>query len=101
MAALLAPIGMAAATGGAGYLGGRLAKKFSDLVGLKKGGSFTPKHMTQALNRATVKKTGVRTVKKNQMVIPKGLATQLKRVARRKPQRVKQKKRRNKKAIQR
>ena len=93
MAALLAPLALAAGTGGAGYLGGRLAKKFSDLVGLKKGGSFTPKHMTnKALHKATVKKTGVRTVKKNQMVIPKELATQLKRVARRKPQLVRRKK---------
>ena len=92
MAAFLAPLALAAGTGGAGYLGGRLAKRFSDMVGLKKGGSFTPKHMTKALHKATVKKTGVRTVKKNQMVIPKGLATQLKRVARRKPQLVRRKK---------
>ena len=39
----------------------------------------------KALNKATVKKTGMRVVKKNQLVIPKTLAKQLKKVARRKP----------------
>ena len=90
--AFLAPLALSAGTAGAGYLGGRLAKKFGDLVGLQKGGSFTPKSMSKALTRATVRKTGVRTVKKNQLVIPKSLATQLKRVARRKPQLVRRKK---------
>lgn len=67
------------ATGGFGY-------RFNHKIkGFKKGGTHNPKGMTKALNRATVKKTGMRVVKKNELVIPKTLAKQLKKVARRKP----------------
>ena len=45
--------------------------------------------MQKALKNATVKKTGVRVVKKNQLVIPAKLAKQIKKVAKRKPQPVK------------
>ena len=46
--AFLAPLALAAGTGGAGYLGSRLAQKFGDLVGFKKGGSLAPKAMSKA-----------------------------------------------------
>ena len=62
--AFLPALALAAGTGGAGYLGGRLAQKLGDLVGFKKGGSLAPKAMSKALNSATVKKTGTRIVKK-------------------------------------
>ena len=64
MCAFLAPLALAAGTGGAGYLGSRLAQKLGDLVGFKKGGSLAPKAMSKALTGATVKKTGPRIVKK-------------------------------------
>jgi hypothetical protein len=95
--AFLAPLALAAGTGGAGYLGGRLAQKLGDLVGFQKGGSLAPKAMSKALNSATVKKTGTRIVKKNQLVIPKHLANQLKKVAKRKPTVMKKPKQRHRK----
>lgn len=79
-----------------GALAGRGFKKLGDILGLKKGGSYNPKAMRKALQKATVKKTGVRTVKKNQLVIPKGLANKIKAVARRKPQKVKKGKKKKK-----
>jgi len=59
--------------------------------GFKKGGTFAPKTALKALHRATVKKTGMRLVKKNQLVIPKGVANTIKKIAKRKPQLVKTK----------
>lgn len=67
-------------------------KKLRSKLGFKKGGSLNPKAMSKALNQATVKRTGPRVVKKNELVIPKSLATKLKAVARRKPQIMKRRK---------
>ena len=91
MAALI-PIGIGAATAAAPYVGefaGKGIRKLGNLLGFKKGGSLNPKGMQKALKNATVKKTGVRVVKKNQLVIPAKLAKQIKKVAKRKPQPVK------------
>lgn len=89
--AFLAPLALAAGTGALGALGSRAGSKIAEKLGFKKGGSHNPKAMTAALNRATVKKTGVRHVGKNELVVPVGLAKKLKQVARRKPQPVKRK----------
>lgn len=89
--AFLAPLAMAAGTGALGALGSRAGSKLADTLGFKHGGSHNPKAMTAALKRATVKKTGVRHIKKNELVVPVGLANKLKAVARRKPQPVKRK----------
>jgi len=94
--AFLAPLAIpaleAAATGAAGVLGARGASKLANKLGFKKGGSLNPKSMTKALQKATVKKTGVRVIKKNQLVVPVHLAKQLKKVAKRKGVPVKKKK---------
>jgi|TARA_R110000824_G_scaffold171973_1_gene349688 hypothetical protein len=92
--AVLAALGAAAVpVGGAiGSIAGKGISKLGKLFGLKKGGSLTPAQMTKALNQATVKKTGIRKVKPHELVIPAKLATQLKAVAKRKPQAVKRKK---------
>ena len=100
MAALLANpavlAGLASAAGPVGTALGSLAgkgiSKLGSLFGLRKGGSLSPAQMTKALNQATVKKTGVRRVSKNELVIPAKLAKQIKAVAKRKPQPVKRKK---------
>ena len=92
MAAMLAPLALGLGSAVVPHIGGLIGRglsKLGDELGLKRGGSYNPKGMRKALQRATVKKTGVRTVKKNELVIPKGLATKLKAVARRKPQKVK------------
>lgn len=89
--AFLAPFAMAAGTGALGALGARAGHKIAQKLGFEKGGSHNPKAMTAALKRATVKKTGVRHIAKNELVVPVGLAKKLKAVARRKPQPVKQK----------
>ena len=90
--AFLAPLALAGGTGLLGALGGRAGNKIAEKLGFRKGGSHNPKSMSKALNRATVKKTGVRMVRKNDLVIPKSLATSLKKVARRKPQPIKRRK---------
>lgn len=91
--AFLGPLALAGLTAGAvpvgreiGEFAGSGIKKLRSKLGFKKGGSLNPKGMSKALNQATVKRTGPRVVKKNELVIPKGLATKLKAVARRKPQ---------------
>ena len=91
--AVLAGLGAAAVPVGSaiGSLAGKGISKLGSLFGLKKGGSLTPKQMTAALNKATIKKTGVRRVSKNQLVIPAKLAKQIKAVAKRKPQPVRKK----------
>lgn len=91
MAAAAAPLLLAAGMGAAPYigsavgeLGGKGIRKFGKMLGFKKGGTLNQKGMSKALNKATVKRTGVRTVKKNELVIPAGLAKQIKKVAKRK-----------------
>ena len=99
MAALLANPATAALLGAAavpvgqavGNLAGKGLSKLGGLFGLKKGGSLNPKQVSTMLNKATVKKTGVRKVGKGQLVIPAKLAKQIKAVAKRKPQPVKRK----------
>ena len=99
MAALLANPATAALLGAAavpvgqavGDLAGKGISKLGGLFGLKKGGTLNPKQMTAALNKATIKKTGVRKVGKGQLVIPAKLAKQIKAVAKRKPQPIKRK----------
>ena len=92
----------AAALPAAGALGGSIGRGIGGLIeggikkarkkhGFKKGGSFAPKQALKALNNATIKKTGMRLVKKNQLVIPKGVANTIKKIARRKPQLVRRK----------
>lgn len=88
----LASAGLAAA----GAIGGRAATKLAQKLGFKKGGSINPKNMTKALNKATVKKTGMRKIHTNELVVPVGLAKQLKRVAKRKGVPVKKKKKKAK-----
>ena len=96
----------AAGMGIAGGVGSKVGSEFGDIagkgirklrkkIGFKKGGSFAPKAMSKALSNATVKKTGVRVVKKNQLVIPKSLATKIKAVAKRKPTVMKKRKKKN------
>ena len=106
MAALLANPAVMGALGAAavpvgqavGDLAGKGLSKLGGLFGLKKGGTLNPKQMTAALNKATIKKTGVRKVGKGQLVIPAKLAKQIKAVAKRKPQPIKRKKPAKKKA---
>ena len=98
--AVLAGLGAAAVPVGqaVGNLAGKGLSKLGGLFGLKKGGSLSPKQMTAALNKATVKKTGVRRVSKNQLVIPAKLAKQIKAVAKRKPHPVNGRRKKAKKA---
>ena len=77
MLAPLLPFLAAGGMGGAGALGGLLVNKIGRKVGLRKGGSFHPKGVSRALNNATVKKTGMRMVRKTQLVIPKNVAKKL------------------------
>ncbi len=81
-----------AALGGASVLGGRAAGKLASKLGFKKGGSTNPKAMSKALAKATVKKTGMRKIHANELVVPVGLAKQLKKVAKRKGVPIKPKK---------
>lgn len=97
MAAALAPMLLRSAAMGAapiigqaaGGVAGRGISKLGKLLGFKKGGARNPKAIGKALARATVRKTGVRRVKKNQLVIPAGLAKKIKAVARRRGRPVK------------
>ena len=100
----LAPYAAAAALPLAGAIGGEIGsiaskgiRSLRSKLGFRKGGSLAPKAMIKALNRATVKKTGTRIVKKNMLVIPKGLANKLKQVAKRKPTVIKKKRKKRKK----
>ena len=86
-----------AGLGAAGALGGRAATKLAQKLGFKKGGSHNPASMTKALQKATVKKTGMRKIHANELVIPVGLAKQLKKVAKRKGVPIKRRKGRKKK----
>ena len=100
MAAALAPLALAAGMSFAPHVGnvlGRGVSKLANLIGFEKGGSTNPKSMRKALQQATVKRTGVRKVKKNELVIPAGLAKQIKKVAKRKPTVVKHHKKHPKK----
>lgn len=81
-----------AGLGAAGALGGRAATKLAQKLGFKKGGSVNPKSMSKALAKATVKKTGMRKIHANELVVPVGLAKQLKKVAKRKGVPLKRKK---------
>ena len=74
MASAAAPLLMAAGMGAAPYIGsavgeigGKGIRKLGKLIGFKRGGTINRKGMSKALNRATVKRTGVRTVKKNEL----------------------------------
>ena len=100
MAAALVPMGIAAGTAAAPYIGetvGKGFRKLGSLLGFKRGGTHRPKAMAKALQAATVKKTGPRVISKNMLVIPAGLAKKIKAVARRKPQVIHHKKKRKKK----
>ena len=85
-----------AGLGAAGVIGSRAATKLAQKLGFKKGGSHNPKSMSKALSKATVKKTGMRKIHANELVVPVGLAKQLKRVAKRKGVPVKRPKKKGK-----
>jgi len=97
LAPALIPALQAAGLGAAGAIGSRAASKIASKLGFKKGGSMNPKSMTRALSDATVKKTGMRKIHANELVIPVGLAKQLKKVAKRKGVPIKRRKGRKKK----
>lgn len=94
----LAPIALGLASAAApaigkelGDLGGKGIRALRKKVGFKRGGTINPKGIKKALHKATVKRTGTRVVKKNELVIPKRLATAIKKVARRGPTVIKRK----------
>ena len=91
--AVLAGLGAAAIPVGEalGGLAGKGIGALGNLLGLKKGGAVG-KSAATALNRATVKRTGIRKLHRGDLVIPKRLAKKLKAVAKRRPQPVKKRK---------
>ena len=90
----LAAAGMAAAPvvgREVGDLASTGIRKVRKKYGFKKGGTHNNKAVSKALNRATIKKTGMKLVHKNQLVIPKSVANTIKKIAKRKPQVVRRK----------